>query len=263
MTVTTDFYSQMVERNIGVLSDSEQKKLRNSCVAVAGCGGMGGLSAEQLVRLGVGHVKIADFDTFAVHNLSRQTGSTTANVGENKAEVLEKHFKAINPELKIESYKEGVTTDNAEKFAEGAGVMIDGTDYSKLDSTVRMYQAARKNGICVVNPNAIGFGINMFIFGPKTTPFEEYLGIGKTSDTRQALKRLVPHIPRYINPLVLGQVMIGAIPIPNIAMPQYLGTAMAVSEAVMMLLGRIKAPEGPNPRVFVFDLQERKFEVKD
>lgn len=56
----SEFYREMVNRNIGVISVEEQEKLRKSCVAVAGCGGMGGLSAEQLVRLGVGRVKIAD-----------------------------------------------------------------------------------------------------------------------------------------------------------------------------------------------------------
>ena len=70
ITVTDDFYKQMVERNIGVLSHEEQERLSKACVAVAGCGGIGGLSAEQLVRVGVGHVKIADHDSFAVHNLS-------------------------------------------------------------------------------------------------------------------------------------------------------------------------------------------------
>ena len=90
-----DFYRQMIDRNIGVISAEEQERLRTSCFAVAGCGGMGGLSAEQFVRLGVGHVKIADFDTFAVHNLSRQCCSATSTNGKNKAEAYAYIYKFI------------------------------------------------------------------------------------------------------------------------------------------------------------------------
>jgi molybdopterin/thiamine biosynthesis adenylyltransferase len=259
---TMEFYKEMVDRNIGVLSDKEQEKLRNSCVAVAGCGGMGGLSAEQLVRLGVGHVKIADFDNFAVHNLSRQTGSATSNVGRNKAEVLGAHFKDINPELRLDIFSEGVTVNNAEKFTENAAAVIDGTDYSRLESTVGMYASARKRGICVINPNAIGFGVNVFVFGPKTVSFDEYLGLSSGINPRMALAKLVPYMPKYGDKSIIQKVLLEGAVLPNIAMPQYLGTAVAVSEAVMIMLGRVEPPKGPDPRIFVIDLQERKFEVK-
>jgi molybdopterin/thiamine biosynthesis adenylyltransferase len=251
----------MVERNIGVLTAEEQERLRTTCIAVAGCGGMGGLSAEQLVRLGVGHVKIADFDTFAIHNLSRQCGSTASNVGRNKAEVLGRHFRDINPELNIEIYKEGVTPKNMEKFVKDAEVIIDGTDFSTFSSTILMYQIARRNNICVINPNAIGFGVNVFVFGPKTISIEEHLGVASGDENKEALLKLVPYLPTYIDPEIVRKVMAGEMNIPNLAMPQYFGTAIAVSEAVMMVLGRIKPPAGPKPRVFILDLLDRKFEV--
>ncbi len=261
-TIEGDFYRQMVERNIGVISAEEQERLRRSCVAVAGCGGMGGLSAEQLARLGVGHVKIADFDSFAVHNLSRQCCSATSTVGQNKAEVLGRHLKDINPFLRLDVYPKGVTPENVEEFIKGAHAVIDGTDYSTLESTVLMYRAARRQGLCVFNPNAVGFGVSVFVFGPKTVSFEEFLGLSANKDPRLALMKLVQYIPRYADPDIMKQAALGRINIPNIIMPQHLGTSTAVSEAVMILLGRIPEPAGPEPRVFIFDLQDRKFEVR-
>lgn len=258
---TLDFYDSMVERNIGVLFADEQKQLKDTCIAVAGCGGMGGLSAEQLVRLGVGHVKIADPDTFAVHNLSRQTGSTSSNVGCNKAEVLARHFKDINPQVRIDVFTDGVHPDNVEKFVDGAAAVIDGTDLSTLDSTVRMYDAARKRNVCVVNPNAIGFGVNVFVFGPATMSFAEFLGLSPDKDPRSSLTKLVPYVPSYADLNIFRKAAAGEINIPNLAMPQYLGTSIAVSEAIMIVLGRIKPPKGPNPRVFIMDLQDRKFQI--
>jgi molybdopterin/thiamine biosynthesis adenylyltransferase len=255
------FYKEMVGRNIGVLSDEEQHKLKDTCIAVAGCGGMGGLSAEQLVRLGVGHVKIADFDKFCVHNLSRQCGSATSNIGQHKAEVLGRHFRDINPHLKLDIFKEGVTPQNADKFLDGAKAVIDGTDLSKLESTIAMYETARKNNICVVNPNAIGYGVNVFVFGPKTVSLKDYIGIGPGVDPRIALLKLVPYVPSYVDPEVMRKIAMGEMYLPNIAMPQYMGTSIAVSEAVLMVLGKIPQPAGPDPRIFIIDMLDRVFRV--
>jgi molybdopterin/thiamine biosynthesis adenylyltransferase len=263
ITKAKDFYREMVERNIGVLTAEEQERLRNSCVAVAGCGGMGGLSAEQLVRVGVGRVKIADHDKFAVHNLSRQCGSTTENIGRNKADVLGRHFNKVNPQLKLEIFREGVVPENAQRFVEGADALVDGTDLSNLTAAVAMYRAARAKKICIFNPNAIGFGINLIVFGPNTVSFEDYPGLSAGADPRMALTKLAPYIPDYLDKGIVQKVIAGEIPIPNIAMPQYLGTAIAVSEVVMTLLGRTKPPAGPNPRIIILDLLDRKYTVTD
>jgi len=261
VTKAGDFYNQMVERNIGVISSKEQERLRNACIAVAGCGGMGGLSAEQLVRIGVGHVKIADYDKFAVHNLSRQSGSTCANIGRNKAEVLGRHFKEINPNLRLDIFREGVLPENINRFVEGAEVVIDGMDFSNLNTTIMMYRAAREKKICVFSPNAIGFGVNVFVFGPDTITLEDHLGLSAGIDPHLALMKLAPYLPAYIDPEIVQKAVSGEIAIPNIAMPQYLATSIAVSEVILMLLGRVKPPPGPDPRVFILDLLDRKFSV--
>lgn len=261
------FYKEMVNRNIGVLSIKDQEQLRKTCIAVAGCGGMGGFAAEQLVRLGLGRLKIADFDTFQTHNLSRQCASTTTNLGRNKAEVLAGYFKEINPELELEVFTNGVGTENAGKFVEGAAAVIDGIDYTAFYNTVLLNRAAREKGICVINPHAIGFGVSVFVFGPRTMSIEEYAGLMPGSDRMDIekfdvpLEKFAPYMPTYVNREDACKVAKGEINIPNIVMPQYLGTAMAVSEAVMMALGRLNAPAGPSPRILVLDLQDRRFEV--
>lgn len=258
----TDFYKEMVCRNIGVLSDEEQERLRNSCVCVAGAGGMGGLSAEQFVRLGVGHVKIADFDRFQIHNISRQFLATTETVDRNKVDVLAEHFMQENPELELDVFSEGVTVENAEEFIEGASVVIDGTDYTRFGHTVAMYEAARKKGICVVCPNAIGFGAQILVFGPKTKTLAEFLNVSENS-ARPDLARFVQYIPSYADKLMVASAAKMEINIPNIIMPQHLGTSIAVTEAVLLMLGKIKEPEGKEPRVFIFDVLDRKFEVRN
>ena len=48
------FYS----RNIGLITEEEQKRICKGSVLVAGVGGMGGVAAEVLVRMGIGKIKI-------------------------------------------------------------------------------------------------------------------------------------------------------------------------------------------------------------
>ena len=53
-------YKEIFFRNGGLISETEQDILRRSSVAIAGVGGVGGLLAERLVRIGIGRIKITD-----------------------------------------------------------------------------------------------------------------------------------------------------------------------------------------------------------
>ena len=67
-----DDYQQMFGRNIGNITEQEQKKLRETTVGVAGIGGVGGAALFNLVRIGIGSLKIADPEEFAYSDLNRQ-----------------------------------------------------------------------------------------------------------------------------------------------------------------------------------------------
>ena len=74
--MTTPFrYEQAFSRNIGWVTREEQALLRSKRVAIAGGGGVGGVHALTLARLGVTKFRIADFDTFDVPNFNRQVGA--------------------------------------------------------------------------------------------------------------------------------------------------------------------------------------------
>jgi len=83
-----DYYSKMVSRNIGIFSTEEQQKIKNAKVAIAGAGGVGGLLAERLIRLGVNFLKISDPETFEISNLNRQLGCNSETIGKFKASVI-------------------------------------------------------------------------------------------------------------------------------------------------------------------------------
>ena len=74
-------------------------------VAVFGLGGVGGYTAEALVRAGVGRLDLIDNDVFAVSNLNRQILATEETVGRYKAEVAAERARSINPACEVRAHK--------------------------------------------------------------------------------------------------------------------------------------------------------------
>ena len=109
-------YARAFSRNIGWVTEAEQQILRRTTVAIAGLGGVGGAHLLGLARLGIGRFRIADFDTFGVHNFNRQAGAFVSTVDWPKAEVMARMARDINPELQIEVFPQGVQPDNLDAF---------------------------------------------------------------------------------------------------------------------------------------------------
>jgi len=81
------------------LSCSEQLKLFQTKVAIIGCGGLGGRTAELLARLGIGHLILTDPDVFSESNLNRQIFCSTKSLGYNKVDIVGRELQKINPVL--------------------------------------------------------------------------------------------------------------------------------------------------------------------
>src|SRR5262249_41410638 len=99
---TTFRYEELTRRNLGFVSEVEQRRLRDTPVFVCGVGGMGGAAVQTLVRAGVRRLAIADFDTFEVSNLNRQVFATLATVGQAKTEATARALRDVNPELALQ-----------------------------------------------------------------------------------------------------------------------------------------------------------------
>jgi tRNA A37 threonylcarbamoyladenosine dehydratase len=62
---------------------------------------VGSYAVEGLVRSGVGHLTVVDFDQVCVTNSNRQLHATTSTVGKPKAELMAQRCKAINPDVSV------------------------------------------------------------------------------------------------------------------------------------------------------------------
>lgn len=119
------------------------QKLKNSSVAVFGIGGVGSFTVEALTRSGVGRIMLVDYDVVDVTNLNRQLQALQSNIGEPKAQVMEKRMKQIRPDMQIEVRFEKYLPDNAETFfATDWDYVVDAMDMvtAKLDLIERCHK---------------------------------------------------------------------------------------------------------------------------
>ena len=86
------------DRNILAFGEVAQHTIGMLRIGIVGCGGTGSSVAEQLVRLGARHLLLVDADTLGPSNVTRVYGSTPADVGRLKTEVLAEHLRRIAPD---------------------------------------------------------------------------------------------------------------------------------------------------------------------
>lgn len=107
-----------------------QRRLLESRVFLVGCGALGTVLANTLVRAGVGFLRIADRDFIELNNLQRQVLFEEADVRDQlpKAEAAARKLRAINSQVTIEPVVADVNHQNIQRLAEGADLLLDGTD---------------------------------------------------------------------------------------------------------------------------------------
>ncbi len=91
-------------------------KLKDSCVAVFGIGGVGGYAVEALARSGVGTIHVIDNDDVALTNLNRQIIATHKTLGMRKVDVAEERILSINPECIVVTHDVFYTPETAGQF---------------------------------------------------------------------------------------------------------------------------------------------------
>lgn len=144
-----------------------QEKLCNARVLCIGAGGLGSPLALYLAAAGVGHLGIVDFDVVDFSNLQRQIIHSEANLDKPKAESAKERINSLNSDVKVEIYKERLTSENALQLFEQYDIIVDGTDNFATRYLV--------NDACVLlkKPNVYG---SIFRFEGQSTVFDAQRG---------------------------------------------------------------------------------------
>jgi tRNA threonylcarbamoyladenosine dehydratase len=259
-------YRSIFSRNFGLLSEEEQEMIHNSTIAIAGLGGIGGLAAERLIRIGVGGLRITDPSDFEISNLNRQFGASIDVIGRNKTEVIREQLGNINPEVRIEFSNAGIVAgSDIDGFIRGCNLVIDAMDYGMFRESILLQRAARKLDTYYLFSAAIGFGAISVVFPPKGITLEEYNNLSKDinldnpAQINVPMDNVIPIMPSYVkNKSILSDIYTGKIPVPQSSIGVGLAAIQTASEAVNIIIGR-DTPVAPN--YTYLDLIDRRIVV--
>jgi len=240
---------QAFNRNLGLISDSEQKILNDSLVVIPGCGGIGSTVAETLARLGIGRFRLCDPDEFDVANFNRQTGATIQSIGINKAEATRQRILSINPEALVEVVAEPITDANVAQFVGGADVVLDGIDFFAISARRALFRAAADANIPAITAAPLGFSATLHSFLPgKGLSFESYFDFRDSDETAVLItKFLVGLAPKALHRSYMDMSFVD---VANQTGPSsIIGTQLAASligsNVVKLILGRGKVLAAP------------------
>jgi len=122
-----------------LIGEEGLNKLKNAKVAVFGIGGVGSYVVEGLARAGVGTLVLVDNDEVSVSNINRQIIATHKTIRKPKIEVAKERILEINPDAKVEIYKEFFEPTSREIFNESFDYIIDAIDTvtGKIELVIR------------------------------------------------------------------------------------------------------------------------------
>lgn len=112
------------------IGEEGQRRLLQSRVTLCGCGALGTVLANALVRAGVGHLRLVDRDFIEMSNLQRQVLFDEHDVAENlpKAEAAARKLGAINSSVHVEPVVTDIDRTNILELVKDADLVLDGTD---------------------------------------------------------------------------------------------------------------------------------------
>src|SRR4051812_45250022 len=112
------------------MGEEGQRRLLDSHVTLCGCGALGTVLANALVRAGVGHLRLIDRDFIEMSNLQRQVLFDEHDVAENlpKAEAAARKLGAINSSVHVEPVVTDIDRSNILELCQDADLILDGTD---------------------------------------------------------------------------------------------------------------------------------------
>jgi molybdopterin-synthase adenylyltransferase len=195
-----------------------QARLGAARVVVVGCGALGSVASEMMVRAGAASVTVIDRDFVEESNLQRQSLFDEADValGMPKAAAAEAHLRALNSDVTVRGIVTDFVADNADTLLAGADLVLDGTD--NFETRFLLNDVCVRAGLPWVYGACVGsYGLALLV-RPKVSPCLRCLleerpapGSGPTCDTAgvvagiqvaEALKLLSGHTDALLPGLV-------------------------------------------------------------
>ncbi len=137
------------------------EKLALSRVAVFGIGGVGGYTAEALVRSGIGEIDLIDNDKISITNINRQIYALTSTIGRDKVDVARERILDINSNVKVNTYKLFFTPETEFDFSP-YDYVVDAID--TVSGKIAIIERSNAAGVPVISSMGAGNKMNPQMF---------------------------------------------------------------------------------------------------
>lgn len=139
----TRYGKQIKVHTLGVRA---QEKLSLASCAIIGMGALGSAIADQLVRAGIGYLRIIDRDFVELSNLHRQTlyDEHDAEQFMPKAIAAAHKLRRINSTVNIDPVIADVHAANIEQLLDEVDIIIDGSDNFTVRYLINDYSVAHR-----------------------------------------------------------------------------------------------------------------------
>ena len=138
------------------LTPEERAALESARVGIAGAGGLGSNCAMHLVRAGVKHLTVVDFDVVNESNLNRQFFFRD-QIGQKKVDALKANLLRIEPDADIRAVDMRLDASSAREIFADCGIVVEAFD--AVDAKVMLVSAFASSGKKLVTASGLaGWG---------------------------------------------------------------------------------------------------------
>ena len=138
------------------LTPEERAALESARVGIAGAGGLGSNCAMHLVRAGVKHLTVVDFDVVNESNLNRQFFFRD-QIGQKKVEAIKANLLRIEPDADIRAVDIRLDASSAREIFADCGIVVEAFD--AVDAKVMLVSAFASSGKKLVTASGLaGWG---------------------------------------------------------------------------------------------------------
>jgi len=112
------------------IGEAGQQRLASARVMVLGLGALGTVTADQVVRAGIGFVRVVDRDFVELSNLQRQSLFDEADIRNNlpKAIAAGSRLRQINSTVEVDARVDDVNPSNVEEYLDDVDLVLDALD---------------------------------------------------------------------------------------------------------------------------------------
>ncbi|CNJ40044.1 HesA/MoeB/ThiF family protein [Yersinia mollaretii] len=146
------------------LGPEGQQKLKQASVLIVGLGGLGSPAALYLAAAGVGKLWLADDDTLEISNLQRQVLYRTADMGQNKAKLAQRHLQSLNPQIEAITLDQRLAGSPLTEAVAAVDLVLDCCD--NMETRHQVNAACVHAGKPLISGSAVGFSGQLLIIEP-------------------------------------------------------------------------------------------------